>query len=303
MKKINLTQQLQGSIFMILFTVFAPFIDTLAKILSKELPPIEIALIRVTIQCLILLPIILARKKNLYLWPSQIHLHFFRGFFLASVAVIFFTALQLMPIADAVAIFFVEPLILTILSSIFLKEKVGWKRMIAIGFGFIGALLVIQPSFENVGWAAALPLAAAFCFACYLIITRVVSQNTDTYVMQFYAGFFALIILGIINLLAGYTNTIFTPVFPSLNAVWLLLCLGFVATSAHILLVLAFKKAQASVLAPLQYLEIIGATILGLLVFKEFPSITTWCGILIIVGTGLFVMFREQKLQKIKEYN
>ncbi|MBL42480.1 MAG: EamA family transporter [Rhodospirillaceae bacterium] len=296
MKKINFSGAFGGSIFMILFTIFAPNIDALAKLLSKEIPALEVALFRFMIQTLLLTPFVIYKFGFIDLWPKQSLLHFIRGALIGLCSLTFFAALKVMPIADAVAIFFVEPLILTLISAIFLNEKIGWRRTTAVCVGFIGALIVIQPSFDLLGYSSLLPLAAAFLFASYLALTKIVSKDNDPIAIQFYAGFSAIIILGIANII-GYASSLpaLQPVLPSLNAYILLFLLGVVATIAHLFLVLAFKRAPASLLAPLQYFEILGATLLGLVIFSEFPSIETWIGIIIIVCSGLYVIWRQSK--------
>ncbi len=192
--------------------------------------------------------------------------------------------------------FFVEPLILTLISAFFLNEKIGWRRTTAVCVGFFGVLIVIQPSFDLLGFSSLLPLAAAFLFASYLALTKIVSKDNDPIAIQFYAGFSAIIILGLANII-GFASSMpaLQPVWPSLNAYILLFLLGLVATIAHLFLVMAFKRAQASLLAPLQYFEILGATFLGLLIFNEFPSLMKWVGIIIIVSSGLYVIWRQSK--------
>jgi len=297
MKKINLSGTFGGSIFMILFTIFAPNIDALAKLLSEEVPALEVALFRFVIQTLLLAPFVIYKFGIYNLWPDKSLIHFIRGALIGLCSLTFFAALKVMPIADAVAIFFVEPLILTLISAIFLHEKIGWRRTAAVCVGFFGALIVIQPSFDILGLSSLLPLAAAFLFASYLALTKIVSKDNDPIAIQFYAGFSAIIILGLANIF-GYSSNIGIPqpVWPSFKAYILLFMLGLVATIAHLFLVMAFKRAPASILAPLQYFEILGATFLGLIIFNEFPSIETWLGITIIVLSGLYVIWRQTKM-------
>ena len=294
-RKINISDNSYGIIAIILFTIIAPNMDAISKILSQELPAIEIAFVRVTLQSLLLLPFILFKKGVKKIWPKNYFFHLLRGIFMSTWIVLIITAFKLMPLAEVIAIFFIEPLILTILAAIFLKEKITIYSILAILTGFIGALIVIQPSFISIGWFALLPLGAAFCFAIYLILTRIVSKTEEPVALQFYAVFVAMLILGFINLI-GYSNIIFLkPIWPE-NYLWFyLIALGIIATIAHFLLVFAFKKAKTTILAPLQYLEIVGAAILGLLVFNEFPNKLQIFGILIIVISGLYIIWKDNK--------
>ncbi len=107
----------------------------------------------------------------------------------------FVTTLKVMAVADAIAIFFVEPIILTILGSIFLKETIGWRRYSACAVGFLGAMLIIQPSFEQVGYIALLPVVSAFCIAVFALMTRVLSHREDPWAMQFQTGLWGIFCL------------------------------------------------------------------------------------------------------------
>ena len=209
--------------------------------------------------------------------------------------VVFFTALKHLPIADAIAIFFVEPLILTLLAALLLREKVGWRRLMAVLFGFSGALIVIRPNFEAFGWPAMLPLVSAFTFSMYLIITRTLSQREHPIRMQFYSGISGSVFA---TLLMGFGIELQWPLFeltvPTRFEWCLLIGLAVISTAAHLLVVYAFQRGPAGLLAPFQYIEIIGATILGLLMCGDFPDALTWVGVVIIVMSGLYVFHRER---------
>ncbi len=277
--------------------IVIPGIDAIAKHLSTTLPPGQIAASRFLFQLIFLLPVILIMKRRLS--SQHLILNAFRGALIAGATLFFFWGLKYLPLADAIAIFFVEPLILTLISAIFLREQVGWRRLTAILIGFVGALLVIRPSFQTIGLPAFLPLGAACCFAIYLALTRKVAQTDDVLTMQLWAGVFGLLTLGI-ALMFGETASInvIDPTWPSLYEWLMLAMLGAIATSGHLLIVGAFRRASPSILAPFQYLEILGATLLGVLIFGEFPELATWLGIAIIVASGLYVFHRERRLSR-----
>jgi S-adenosylmethionine uptake transporter len=202
-----------------------------------------------------------------------------------------------MEVADAIAIFFVEPIILTILSSIFLKEKIGWRRYTACGVGFCGALLIIQPSFQQVGVVALLPIVTAVCIAIYVMLTRVVSLREDAWSMQFKTGLWG-VLFSLVALEIGRRMAVpaFDPVIPGPIAMLHLLGVGVSAAVTGILSVYAYRAVPASTLAPLQYFEIVSATIFGWLVFDNFPNLLKWLGILIIIASGLYILWRERRL-------
>ena len=111
-------------------------------------------------------------------------------------AMLFFTAIKYMPLADAISVFFVEPIIVMLMSAVFLGEKVGWRRLLAAVVGFMGAIIVIRPSYELFGLVSLLPLCTAFLFSIYLILTRVSGGNDNPLIMQFFAGIGGVVLCG-----------------------------------------------------------------------------------------------------------
>lgn len=285
----------RGLSLMIVGVLMLPGIDGIAKYLSATISPGEVVWARFAFQSLLLLPLVWWRGKARWTvrrWP----VHMARGAIMAGVTLLFFAALQHMPLADAIAIFFVEPFILTLLSVVFLGEAIGWRRVAAIVFGFVGAMIVVQPSYAVVGLPALFPLGAAFGFAVYLALTRSLAVGEDPITMQLTAGLSATAVMTV-ALVVGETADIavLTPSWPTADEWLLMLLLGVVATVSHTMIVYAFRHAGAGILAPFQYLEIIGATIIGLIVFGDFPTPTTWIGIGMIVGSGLYVFYRERR--------
>jgi drug/metabolite transporter (DMT)-like permease len=212
---------------------------------------------------------------------------------------LFFVAVKYMPLADTIAVFFIEPMLLLALSAVFLGDHVGWPRRIASAIGFCGALLVVQPSYELFGPVALLPLLAALMFAFYLLITRRFGAGEHPVTMQLWSATGGMITIGLcilIGELAGAQDYRLT--MPDLTEeIALIAVMGLISTVAHITIVIAYQLAPASVLAPFSYLEIVTATIFGYLVFNDFPGGLQWIGILIIVSTGLFIFFRERQLE------
>ncbi len=288
----------QGLFLMSLAMLGAPAIDAIAKYVSGTIPAVEIGAARFFFQFVYVAPfILLVRSGNARFWPRLPLLNTIRALLLTATTVLFFTAVKWMPIADAISIFFVEPLILTVISAVFLAEHIGRQRIAAVVVGFIGALLIIQPSYSLFGLISLLPLAAAVFFACYLALTQVISRTEDALTMQIFTGFIGFITLSLIMVFGTVTQIeLLTPVWPGWFE-WLLLAgVGLIATLTHLMITHAFKRAPASTLAPFQYLEIVGATVLGYLIFGDFPDSLKWLGTFIIVASGLFVLWREQQV-------
>jgi len=174
-----------GIALMMGFVVFGPFIDLFAKLATAHLPVFQIAVGRFIVQGALLLPYI-ALRSGLSLPPRRdCLLYLLRGGLILASTGFIVGAIKFMPLADAIAIVFVEPLILLLLGWFFLGESIGPRRLLACIFGFAGALLVIQPSFEEFGLVAILPLCCAMCFALYLLLTRSMSQRIDPVLLRF----------------------------------------------------------------------------------------------------------------------
>ncbi len=284
----------KGILLMVAAMLLIPGIDAIAKSLSATVPAGQVAWSRFFFQVLYMAPLVLMSGR---IAPGRnMGFHALRGLLLSMATLFFFWALKYLPLAEAISIFFVEPLILTLLAAAFLGETIGWRRLSAVAVGFLGALLVIRPSFEVFGWAAVLPLGAALCFAVYLVLTRHLAPREDAATMQFYAGIFGTIALSVALWAGGAADiAVLDPVWPTAWE-WILMAgLGAIAASGHMLVVHAFRRAPPAVLAPFQYLEIISATALGLLIFGDFPDAVTWLGVAVIVSSGLYVFHRERR--------
>lgn len=292
---------LLGIALMIGFSLIAPIMDAFAKAASAYVPVGETVAFRFGVQTLLLLPLVL-RLADLR-WPSMREwgLHLLRAAMILFATAAFFTALGVMPMADSIAIFFVEPFILTLLGGLFLGETIGWRRIIACAVGFGGALLIIRPSFSDFGLVAFLPLLTALLFAFYMVLTRKMAPHNHPVALQFWTAVAACI--WIFPALVVFDGTGFAPLDPVMPPApsWvLLLGVGIAATVSHLFITYALRFAPAGVIAPLQYAEIISAVAIGYLVFNDIPDVQAMIGIAIIVGSGLYVFIRERALTRHK---
>jgi drug/metabolite transporter (DMT)-like permease len=174
-----------------------------------------------------------------------------------------------------------------------LGEEVGLRRISACGVGFIGTLMVIQPSFAEVGWVATLPLSVAVIFAVFMLITRQIAKEADPLALQAVGGLVGVPIL-LVLLLLPIDLPDLTPGWPSGGDAWLLVAMGVLGTVAHLLMTWSLRFAPSATLAPMQYLEIPVATLLGLLFFDELPDGLAAAGIALTVGAGLYIIWRER---------
>lgn len=290
-------QPTKAMLLMILAMLILPGMDAIAKWLTASISAGQVVLCRFVFQTIFLLPFFWSVRTPMRL--GDVPLHAARGGLMVVGTAVFFTALKYLPIADAIAIFFVAPLILTLLAAVFLGEKVGWRRLLAVIVGFSGALIVIRPNFEVFGWPAVLPLVSATTFSIYLIITRKLSRREEPIRMQFFSGVFGCLIATVaFGVGATMEWPVFAAVTPSQFQWLLLLALALISTVGHLLVVYAFQRGPAGLLAPFQYTEIISATLMGAVFFGDFPDALTWLGVGIITSSGLYVFHRERVVSK-----
>ena len=293
------TETLRGLLVFLVASAFIPLLDAFGKLLvtTHGLPAGEVAMIRMAMQLLLIVPVLIAAEGWSALRIRHPVLNLLRGALLGLGGIAFFGALRFMPLADATAIFFVEPMIVTLLAAVLLKEPVGWRRIAAVVVGFVGALIVIRPNFSAFGFAALLPMAAAVCIALYLIMGRRLSRTASPVAMTAYAGLGGALTLAVLSALAlPFAIDDLAVVLPRGIEVWLLLIgTGIIGTLGHLMFIEAYRLAPASVLAPFGYVEIVTATFLGFVMFGDFPDGPKWLGIAIIVGSGIFIYWREQR--------
>ena len=271
-----------------------PWMDAIAKHLAQSLAPAQVTWGRFLFQTLLLLPLMLVGGRPV--WDGRLGLHAARGVMMALAILCLVWGLKYLPLANAIAIFFVEPLILTLFGLLFLGESVGWRRLLAVAVGLGGALVVIRPNWALFGWAAVLPLGTAVFFAGYLALTRHMAVTGDAVVLQFWAGLFGALVLTATQLAGAAGVESLAPAWPSPVQWLLMVAMGALSILGHMLIAHAFRRASAGILAPFQYMEIISATALGLLLFGDFPDAMTLAGTAVIIGSGLYVFHRERKV-------
>lgn len=279
--------------------IIVPIMDAIAKILGNSLSPMQITWGRFVFQLLFMAVAILLTLDASALKSSRPVVHTVRGILLATATSFFFFSLLYLPLANAIAIFFVQPMLLTLLSAMVLGESIGWHRRIAVTTGFLGALIIIRPGSDSFTLASLLPVAAAFFFASYLAMTRSVANVDHPLTMQFSSAIGAAIFMTLALWIGSYSEVImFQPRVPDLEQWALLAAVGLIAAVGHLLVVIALNRAPTSLLAPFGYIEIISATALGWWIFDEWPDSMTWLGIAVIVASGMYVIFRENQLKQ-----
>jgi drug/metabolite transporter (DMT)-like permease len=267
-------------------TVFLGASDVTAKYLSATLPSIEIAWIRFLVFALIMVPAMLPGSPLYALQSDRRGLQVMRGVALLSSSLFFISGLRFLPIAEASATGFVAPLFVTALSIFFLGESVGVRRWLATAVGLIGVLIILRPGSSAFHPAAFFPLVSALAWACTLIMTRMLSGKAPAITTMAYSSIAGVCILTALVPLVW--------VAPSWHDVLFGIFIGVASTAGQWIVVLAFRYADASVLAPFSYTQLLWVSLLGFMVFGEVPDAWTVTGAVFIVASGLYTAHRER---------
>ncbi len=290
-------QPVTGILLMIGFCVLAPLGDALAKVLGETIPLGQLVLTRFAAQAVLLLPIVWWVGGTLWISRRLFRLTLFRAVLHIIGIGAMFSALRFLPLADALAIAFVMPFFSLLLGKYVLDEEVGIRRLSACCVGFIGTLLVIQPSFAAVGAPALLPLVVAVSFSLFMLVTRHIAKEMDPISLQATSGVIASVILSLIFIaVPGDSVEALKVVAPEQGEWVLLLLVGTIGTLAHLLMTWSLRFAPSATVAPMQYLEIPFATLIGWLIFKDLPNGLAALGIIITMAAGLYIIFRERAL-------
>jgi drug/metabolite transporter (DMT)-like permease len=284
-----------GILLMLGFCILAPVADAMAKLLGPTVPLGQLVLLRFAVQAALLVPLVALFGLRWRLSPAAWRLAFVRTVLHILGIGGMFTALQFLPLADAIAIVFVMPFFMLLLGHFVLGEEVGPHRMAACAVGFAGTLLVIQPNFLAVGWVALLPVFVAVVFALFMLTTRLIAKEADPIALQAISGVLASLL--VVPLIALGMVADYAPlalVRPDATEWRLLVAIGVLGTLAHLLMTWSLRFAPGATLAPMQYLEIPVATLVGWWIFTELPDRLAAAGIILTVLAGIYVIVREQ---------
>jgi drug/metabolite transporter (DMT)-like permease len=276
-------------LFGILWILAATFLflmaDTLSKLLAATYPVVQVTWFRFVFH-LALLAVLLNRRLPVVIMSKVPGRQLIRSALLLAAMLLLILGLQAMPLADLTAVMQIVPLLVTLLGVMLLGEHIGPRRVIGIVAGMTGALIVLRPGFVILQWAALLPVAAAFCFASYQAMTRLVSRDDQPLTSLLWTPVVGTLVLGLM-----------VPwhwAEPDVSG-WLLLCsLGIIGAVSQFCLIKAVSAAPVSVVSPYQYSGMIWAVLLGYVVFGDFPDSWTFVGGGLIIASGLYVFYREQ---------
>lgn len=285
---------LLGIGLMIIAMLIIPGLDICARFLSEQYHVLQVTWARFAFSLIWIIPCLLWRRERIWRMPKHPWIQIVRGLCLLLATLFFFRSIQTNPIPNALALLFISPLIVTLLSPIILGEAFGVRRFIATIVGFIGVLVVLQPTSEAFQPSLLYALLSGLCYAFYILITRKVSTSSSPLMTLLYTA-----IVGSVALAPAIIPVWQTP---DTNALILMTAMGLIATAGHYFVILACQLAPASIVSPFNYTEIIGATILSYIFFDYLPDYLTWLGIVIICGSGIYISLREIKLSRRKAF-
>ena len=262
-----------------------PLVDGLAKYLSASYSPLFLAWARYAVASLIVLPVAAMMRIGSPFPKERQTSHLLRTSCLVVAMTLYFLAIAQIPLATAVSAYFVGPIVAVALSLVVLKERLTLRKGLSLVLGFAGAIVILQPG-AVLEPGILLALGSGIFFAFYLIATRQAAQVSDplkTLVFQCVVGAALLTPQAIV-----FWST------PAFSDVLLFAALGALSVISHLLSIAAFRHAEASTLAPLVYLELIGAALVGYLAFNELPGATTLAGAALIVAAGVLLFERRE---------
>lgn len=277
-----------GVLWMLLTTLFFVSLDATAKYLVAHYPVVEVVWARFAFHMGFVI-IVLSRQLRVHAFTRRPWLQLARSLLLLVTTLLFFFGVKLLPLADATAIMFLAPILVTVLAIPLLGEQVGARRWAAVIVGFIGALIVVRPGTGVMGVGAWLLLTAACCNALYQIITRKLRVADGPLTTLLYTALVGSVLLTLVVPVVWVTPQ---------PAHWpLFALLGVFGGAGHFTLIKAFQRAPAAAVAPLSYTSLVWAIGFGYLLFGDLPDRWTVIGAAIIAGGGLYILHRERVKQ------
>lgn len=263
--------------------------DAISKLLVQEYHPILITWGRYAVNLVLLLPFVL-RAGVAPVGGTDLAMQVGRGIAMVGSAVLFVSGLSSLQLADAIAISFVSPLLVTALSIPFLGERVGIRRWAAVVTGFAGILIIIQPGSSAFDFASLFPLGSSTCWAVGLVLTRRIGSHAPPMTTLLYTTAVAFLALSL------FLPWVWQPF--DLRALVLVATMGVLSMAGQYFLLMGYMRGPASLLAPFSYAQIISSTFWGVVLFQVWPEPSTWIGAAVVVASGLYVFHRERVTRK-----
>ena len=285
----NRTSSLLGILLITCGSLLFAWKDGIVKVTAGYYSPVLIIWFQLCCMSAIWLPILIYRHGWNQLIPRPLSWQIARGFSLVTGVGLFYWSVMQIPLADATAVSFVSPLVVVALAPIVLGEKTGFHRWSAVVIGFVGAIILLRPGFagNSLGYIAA--FGAGLGIGFFLITNRKLAHAGVPLASIVYPAYLGSIIIS--------PFIPFNWTTPSFEDRWLIIGFVIISCTAQGMIIAAFRFSQASLIAPFSYVQIVGATLIGYLFFSDLPDLITWIGIIVIVGSGVYIAIRENITQ------
>lgn len=298
------SQALTGILFAIGGTLIFSVNDVAIKFLSGGYALHQVILIRAVVAILVVLGFIAVSGTGFrQLITRRPKTHLLRVAIVMVSNVTYFIGLAALPLADAVAVAFVSPIAVTLLSVVFLRETVGPRRWMAVILGMVGVLIMLRPGAGVIQPAALLVLVSAVLYAAGNLLARQMGGTESSMTLSFYVACGFIVVSGAMGLWAGdghlasetgLWSFLFRPwIWPPVADWPVLLATGLAVSIGGMMVTQAYRTTEAGLVAPFEYVGMPAAIIWGALVFGTFPDLTGWVGIALICGSGLYTIWRE----------
>jgi drug/metabolite transporter (DMT)-like permease len=288
---------IRSILLMVAAVGFFGILDALAKYLTQSLPVLQVVWMRFLIHALLAFFILRLWQRRERMTTTRPVMQAVRGLFLVGTTVFNFLALLYLQLAETASIMFAGPIVIAALAVPLLGEKVGLHRWAAILVGFVGVLIVTRPGLGStglggLGWPALLSVASMLCYSFYSLATRVLAQSQNTEGLIMYTALIPALVLAPFGLAVW--------VWPPDLFIWaLILATGLTGGLGHYLVILAHQRTSASTLAPFTYSQMVWMVALGWLIFGDIPGLWTIIGASIVIGSGIYLLYREERARRL----
>ena len=298
-----MNNNIKGLILIIIGMLFFIIQDTLIKLTVNDLSLLQILVFRASVGIIMLVGYLLYTKRAIVFTSTYPFIAIFRGFFFFLGFLLFFISIGKISLAEATSLFFVSPLFITIFSYFILKTQIGINRIFSILVGFVGVLLIVKPSFTNINIYMLFPVFTACTYALSMTLAKKTAGDDSLFQQTFHIYIGALVGGSLFSTLIYYSEINFiildnlnNPwIINDINTVGMILIISVLGSFGIISLIAAYRDGNVLINAPAEYLYLFFSVSIGYFIFNEMPDFYSFVGIFLIVTSGIYIIFRENK--------
>ena len=296
-----MNNDLKGILLVIIGMFFFIIQDTLIKLTVEDLSLLQILVFRAFVGIIIIIIYLRYKKQPIVFKSAYPYIAIFRGLFFFIGFLLFFISIGKVSLAEATSLFFVSPFFITIFSYFILKNKIGFNRLFSIFIGFIGVLLIVKPNFNNINIYMIFPIFTSITYSISMVLAKKTSGEDSLFQQTFHIYFGALIGGSVFSSLIYYSEINFV-ILDNLNNAWIIndlktiliiLTMSILGSLGIISLIAAYRIGNPSKCSMFEYCHLLLSIIVGMLIFKEILDFYSILGIILIVASGIYIIFRE----------